>query len=162
MRSQSLLWSIQRSLSVARLSGFRSTLLPRRCLASTTGASGSPSPRIVRIPPSHAPLQPSFRSRAPRIAAYAAVGVLTWTGILALAFNYQRQESSVVAGTFFALQHDPQVQKHLGSRVNWEHPFFPWIHGTVNYLKGIVDISFRIQGEQGKHMSRSKRKKRIL
>ncbi|RKP15172.1 cytochrome oxidase assembly protein 1, partial [Piptocephalis cylindrospora] len=84
------------------------------------------------------------------ILAYATLGVLTWTGILAVAFNYQRQESSVVAGTFFALQHDPQVQAHLGDHVHWDFPVFPWIHGTVNYLKGIVDISFRIRGDQGK------------
>ncbi|CEI91568.1 hypothetical protein G6F70_002134 [Rhizopus microsporus] len=88
---------------------------------------------------------PSPPSRKRWIWAGAGVGAVVWAVGLGAALNHQRLSSSVVHGTLFTVKYDPRVIALVGDRVNYADKW-PWIGGTVNHLKGKVDITFDIKG----------------
>ncbi|KAG0740886.1 hypothetical protein G6F57_011164 [Rhizopus arrhizus] len=79
------------------------------------------------------------------IWAGAGVGAVVWAVGLGAALNHQRLSSSVVHGTLFTVRYDPRVVSLVGDRVNYADDW-PWISGTVNHLKGKIDIAFDIKG----------------
>ncbi|RKP38480.1 cytochrome oxidase assembly protein 1, partial [Dimargaris cristalligena] len=74
-----------------------------------------------------------------------AVGLAIWVGGMAWAFNYQRLCSAAVTSTLFVTRHHPVAIEALGEPIAFESGW-PWISGTINQLKGIVEISMRIRG----------------
>jgi cytochrome c oxidase assembly factor 1 len=68
---------------------------------------------------------------------------------LSSALNYQRLSSSVVSGTLFMVRYDPRVIDLVGDKVDYADSW-PWISGTVNHLKGKVNIAFDVTGSKGK------------
>lgn len=83
------------------------------------------------------------------IWAGAGVGAVVWAVGLGAALNHQRLSSSVVHGTLFTVRYDPRVVSLVGDRVNYADDW-PWISGTVNHLKGKIDIAFDIKGSSSK------------
>ncbi|KAG0173485.1 hypothetical protein DFQ28_007116 [Apophysomyces sp. BC1034] len=112
--------------------------------AATKRFSTATSTRVVeRELPAPTPI-----SRRWRLAGGVAVGAVVWGGVLASSMNYQRTSSSVVNGTLFTVRYDPRVIELLGDKVDYADQW-PWISGTVNHLKGRVDVSFDVSGSTG-------------
>lgn len=77
------------------------------------------------------------------------VGAVVWVVGLGAALNHQRLSSSVVHGTLFMVRYDPRVIALIGDHVDYADSW-PWISGTVNHLKGKIDIGFDVKGSTGK------------
>ncbi|KAI8344230.1 cytochrome oxidase complex assembly protein 1-domain-containing protein [Chlamydoabsidia padenii] len=88
------------------------------------------------------------KSRRPWYIGGALVGTLVWVVGLSSALNYQRLSSSVVSGTLFMVRYDPRVIDLVGDKVDYADSW-PWISGTVNHLKGKVNIAFDVTGSKG-------------
>lgn len=123
-------------LSMARAMTFNTSTQSRRYLSSL--------PRERRSLPKAAP------RRTPLLVGAGIVGVSLWIGGLSYAMNYQRQSSSVVHGTLFTVRYDPRVRALLGENVGYADSW-AWIDGSVNHLKGQVNIKFDIKGDNGKY-----------
>ena len=78
------------------------------------------------------------------------VGAVVWAVGLGAALNHQRLSSSVVHGTLFMVRYDPRVIALVGNGVDYADSW-PWISGTVNHLKGKIDIGFDVKGSTGKN-----------
>jgi cytochrome c oxidase assembly factor 1 len=79
----------------------------------------------------------------------AAAGAVVWIVGLGGALNHQRLSSSVVHGTLFTVRYDSRVISLIGDRIDYADSW-PWISGTVNHLKGKIDIGFDVKGSTGK------------
>ena len=77
-------------------------------------------------------------------------------------FNYQKQSSSVVSSTLYALRTNSDARRLLGDEIYFASKI-PWISGEINQLHGRIDISFWVKGTQGKGLMRfkSERKTRM-
>jgi cytochrome c oxidase assembly factor 1 len=76
-------------------------------------------------------------------------------------FNYQKQESSVVTSTLYALRTNPAVREILGDEIYFASKY-PWIKGDINQVHGRIDIRFWVKGtkRQGEVRLRCKRNRR--
>ncbi|RYP52378.1 hypothetical protein DL769_010690 [Monosporascus sp. CRB-8-3] len=63
-------------------------------------------------------------------------------------FNYQKLSSPVVASTMYALRTSRRARDYLGDEVQFRRQI-PWISGTMNQLRGVIDISFAVKGTRG-------------
>lgn len=63
-------------------------------------------------------------------------------------FNYQKQSSSVVSSTLYALRTNPTVREVLGDEVYFASQI-PWIRGELNQMQGRIDIRFWVKGSRG-------------
>ncbi|CAO3673534.1 unnamed protein product [Rhizopus stolonifer] len=86
-------------------------------------------------------------SRKRWIWAGVGVGAIVWAVGLGAALNHQRLSSSVVQGTLFTVRYDPRVIALIGDKVNYADER-PWISGSVNHLKGQINIAFDVKGTQ--------------
>lgn len=77
-------------------------------------------------------------------------------------FNYQKQSSSVVTSTMYALRTNPTARELLGDEVYFASQV-PWIRGEMNQLHGRIDIRFWVKGTKQKALMRFKsvRKQRM-
>ncbi|CAO3628917.1 unnamed protein product [Cunninghamella echinulata] len=122
-----------------------STIKPTRLNLSQLIRHHYTSSRVINrdLPPA-----PSLKSRRPWYIGGAILGTAVWVVGLSSALNYQRLSSSVVSGTLFMVRYDPRVIDLVGDNVDYSD-YWPWIGGTVNHLKGKVDISFNVTGSKG-------------
>ena len=74
-------------------------------------------------------------------------------------FNYQKQSSSVVSSTLYALRTNPEARQILGDEIDFAHSI-PWIRGEINQLHGRINISFSVKGTIGRGMLRFKSERR--
>lgn len=76
-------------------------------------------------------------------------------------FNYQKQESSVVTSTLYALRTNPAVRAELGDEIYFASKY-PWIRGEINQVHGRIDIRFWVKGtkREGEVRLRCKRRGR--
>ncbi|KAK3697688.1 cytochrome oxidase assembly protein 1 [Vermiconidia calcicola] len=89
---------------------------------------------------------------------FAVIMVASTLGI----FNYQKQSSSVVSSTLYALRTNPEARQILGDEVYFASQI-PWISGEINQLHGRINISFWVKGTNGRGLMRfkSERKTRM-
>jgi cytochrome c oxidase assembly factor 1 len=89
---------------------------------------------------------------------FAAIMVASTLGI----FNYQKQSSSVVSSTLYALRTNQEARQILGDEIYFAHKI-PWISGEINQLHGRINISFWVKGTKGRGLMkfRSERKTRM-
>lgn len=92
--------------------------------------------------------KPPPPSRKRWIWTGVGVGAVVWVVGLGAALNHQRLSSSVVHGTLFMVRYDPRVIALLGDHVDYASSW-PWISGTVNHLKGKINIGFEVKGASG-------------
>jgi cytochrome c oxidase assembly factor 1 len=78
-------------------------------------------------------------------------------------FNYQKQESSVVTSTLYALRTNPAVRDLLGDEIYFASKY-PWIKGEINQVHGRIDIRFWVKGtrREGEVRLRCKRGRKGL
>ncbi|KAK8202787.1 cytochrome oxidase complex assembly protein 1-domain-containing protein [Phyllosticta capitalensis] len=62
-------------------------------------------------------------------------------------FNYQKQTSSVVEATLYALRTNARVRDVLGPEIYFASQV-PWIWGTIDQVHGKVDIEYRVKGKR--------------
>jgi cytochrome c oxidase assembly factor 1 len=76
-------------------------------------------------------------------------------------FNYQKQESSVVTSTLYALRTNPTVREELGDEIYFASKY-PWIKGEINQVHGRIDVRFWVKGtkRQGEVRLRCRRRGR--
>jgi cytochrome c oxidase assembly factor 1 len=76
-------------------------------------------------------------------------------------FNYQKQESSVVTSTLYALRTNPAVREELGDEIYFASKY-PWIKGEINQVHGKIDVRFWVKGtkKQGEVRLRCRRRGR--
>ncbi|KAK0313473.1 cytochrome oxidase assembly protein 1 [Friedmanniomyces endolithicus] len=84
------------------------------------------------------------------------------TGSVLAIFNYQKQSSSVVSSTLYALRTNPEAREILGDEIYFNSKV-PIIWGEINQLHGRIDISFWVKGSRTKGLMRfkSERKTRM-
>ena len=89
---------------------------------------------------------------------FAVIMVASALGI----FNYQKQSSSVVSSTLYALRTNYEARQILGDEIYFASQI-PWISGEINQLHGRINISFWVKGTRGKALMRfkSERKTRM-
>ena len=77
-------------------------------------------------------------------------------------FNYQKQSSSVVTSTLYALRTSHMGREELGDEIYFRDRF-PWIWGEMNQLHGRIDIQYRVKGTKASGIMRfrSVRRKRL-
>ncbi|KAJ1680002.1 cytochrome oxidase assembly protein 1 [Spiromyces aspiralis] len=91
---------------------------------------------------------PTPKSYKREVTLFLIAAIATWGIGTTLAFNYQRFTSSAVTTILFSARHNPEIQKVFGNYLNFTS-IFPWISGEVSNLQGIVDVSFRVKGDNG-------------
>ncbi|KAJ8117618.1 hypothetical protein OPT61_g1226 [Boeremia exigua] len=98
---------------------------------------------------------------SPQVLKTFPIFVVAMTVSVLVFFNYQKQESSVVTSTLYALRTNPLVREELGDEIYFASKY-PWISGEINQVHGRIDISFNVKGtkRQGNVRLRCKRKGR--
>jgi len=74
-------------------------------------------------------------------------------------FNYQKQESSVVTATLYALRTNPEVRALLGDEIYFASRY-PWIKGEINQVHGRINVTFWVKGTKGMGQVRLRCKRR--
>ncbi|KAG5437948.1 hypothetical protein PCANB_000294 [Pneumocystis canis] len=120
-------------------STFRTVVFPTSLLQKVPGRWINQYP-IISLP---------IKSSKKKILIYALAGISVWVLVLELSFNHQRSVSPIVSHLIYELKHNSAVQKYLGENIDFIGRW-PWISGEINYLKGCIDLSFRICGSQDK------------
>lgn len=101
------------------------------------------------VVPSHNPPLTSAPAPPPRFSRQVVYSFPFFALAMALAiigfFNFQKQESSVVSSTLYALRTNPLVRQELGNEIYFASRF-PWIRGEINQMRGLIDIEFWVKG----------------
>jgi cytochrome c oxidase assembly factor 1 len=98
---------------------------------------------------------------SPQVLKTFPIFIVAMTVSVLVFFNYQKQESSVVTSTLYALRTNPLVREELGDEIYFASKY-PWISGEINQVHGRIDISFNVKGtkRQGNVRLRCKRRGR--
>ncbi|KAF2833388.1 DUF1783-domain-containing protein [Ophiobolus disseminans] len=104
------------------------------------------------------PIPPLISPQVARTFPLFVIAIIITTGAF---FNYQKQESSVVTSTLYALRTNPAVREQLGDEIYFASKY-PWIKGEINQVHGRIDIRFWVKGtrRQGEVRLRCRRKGR--
>ncbi len=115
----------------------------------TDGAETEPRTSTVRRRPLTQPTAHQCSSAPPRFSRQVVYSFPFFALAMALAiigfFNFQKQESSVVSSTLYALRTNPLVRQELGNEIYFASRF-PWIRGEINQMRGLIDIEFWVKG----------------
>lgn len=98
--------------------------------------------RADRELPKYVPWWAVWAKTMPLFAALLTVSALA-------IFNYQKLSSSTVASILYALRTNDQVREVLGGEIYFRDRV-PWIRGTINQLRGVIDIGFGVKGKKGR------------
>ncbi|CAG8668712.1 9210_t:CDS:2 [Acaulospora morrowiae] len=96
---------------------------------------------------------PVIKSKAPRFMVYGVLGASFWIISITLSFNHQRANSSTVQGSLFNVRYHPKSIELLGNNINFSSSN-PWISGSINHLKGVVNFRYSVKGDNGKGIVR--------
>ncbi|ODQ63899.1 DUF1783-domain-containing protein, partial [Nadsonia fulvescens var. elongata DSM 6958] len=72
---------------------------------------------------------------------------IAMTVTLAVTFNYEKTNNPVVVSTMYALRRSPQAKEALGGAIRYGSSF-PWIHGELSQMRGIMDCEFYVKGSK--------------
>ncbi|KAK5127515.1 hypothetical protein LTR85_006854 [Meristemomyces frigidus] len=105
---------------------------------------------------------PSISTTSFRWLRSLPIFALIMAGCTFAIFNYQKQSSSVVESTLYALRTSPEARQILGDEIYFASQI-PWIRGEINQLHGIIDMAFWVKGtrNQGLMRFKSERKTRM-
>ena len=129
---------------------FQTNVTPRRNLIAAPKPGSGPlmERRSDRALPSISTNSYRWLRTVPIFAALMTASVLA-------IFNYQKQSSSVVSSTLYALRTNQQAREILGDEIYFAHQI-PWISGEINQLHGRIDISFSVKGTKDRGVMRFK------
>ena len=98
---------------------------------------------------------PSLNANSYRWLYSGPIFAAVMTASVLAIFNYQKQSSSVVSSTLYALRTNAQAREILGDEIYFAHQI-PWIKGELNQLHGRIDVSFWVKGTKGRGLMRFK------
>ncbi|KAJ1911034.1 cytochrome oxidase assembly protein 1 [Tieghemiomyces parasiticus] len=131
-----------------------STNILTRRPAAPTGAPPPPTGRPSSTAANEGGRPLSIERELPQIKSHRtwkylglAGGLAIWVVGMGAAFNYQRLSSTAVTNTLFVARHHPAAIEALGEPITFAYGW-PWISGTINQLKGIVEIEFGVRGSR--------------
>ncbi|KAK3670481.1 cytochrome oxidase assembly protein 1 [Recurvomyces mirabilis] len=113
---------------------------------------------------------PLMERRGDRALPTLSTGIPRWLKTLPLfafimvgsalaIFNYQKQSSSVVSSTLYALRTNAEAREILGDEIYFNSKV-PIIWGELNQLHGRIDIQFWVKGTRGKGLMTFKSERR--
>jgi hypothetical protein len=90
-----------------------------------------------------------------------------WTVAALLAINYERFASPITASTLHEVRKSPKVAALLGKDIQHKsmHPEYkglyrydgwfrqPWIFGSIQLTKGVIDIGYDVKGSSRPYLS---------
>lgn len=136
---------------------FKNHATPRRTITAAPGPNSGPlmerrSDRAL----------PTLSTGTSRWLKTLPIFAVIMTGSVLAIFNYQKQSSSVVSSTLYALRTNAEAREILGDEIYFNSKL-PIIWGELNQLHGRIDISFWVKGTRGKGLMRfrSERKSRM-
>ncbi|KAK9237206.1 cytochrome oxidase complex assembly protein 1-domain-containing protein [Lipomyces kononenkoae] len=88
---------------------------------------------------------PDVQSRTPRLLVYYTIFFSVMATISLGFFNYERQQSPIVSSTMYSVRRSPAARDLLGSNIRFKDPV-PWISGSLDFLHGNVDLSYKVIG----------------
>ncbi|OJD31032.1 cytochrome oxidase complex assembly protein [Diplodia corticola] len=132
-------------------------LLARRTLIAAPKPNSGPlmTRRADRALPSVSSTHSSTRRWLLTLPAFG----LVLAGATAAIFNYQKQSSSVVEATLYALRTHPDARAALGGEIRFASAV-PWIAGTIDQLHGRIDVRYGVRGREGKGVMRFRSERR--
>ncbi|PVH18333.1 uncharacterized protein CXQ87_001256 [Candidozyma duobushaemuli] len=65
-----------------------------------------------------------------------------------LIFNYEKTRSPIVNSVLYCLRRSEHAKAALGPNIGFASSW-PWIWGTLNTVKGNIDITFQVKGDTG-------------
>jgi cytochrome c oxidase assembly factor 1 len=92
---------------------------------------------------------PSLKSINRRTWPYLPVFLAVIAAGAFAIFNYEKLNHSVVSSSLYALRVHPRSREMLGDEIYFAHRV-PWIHGKIDPMHGVVDVSFAVKGSKGK------------
>lgn len=128
---------------------FKSHVPPRRSIVAAPKAGSGPL--MERRGDRALPTITSSHRWLRTLPIFAVIMVASTLGI----FNYQKQSSSVVSSTLYALRTNSEARQILGDEIYFASKI-PWISGEINQLHGRIDISFWVKGTKTKGLMRFK------
>jgi hypothetical protein len=79
----------------------------------------------------------------------ALAGVSIWGVAFAWVFNYQKVATGFFKESLFLVRAADEAKQLFGDNIRHPGPF-SWVSGTLNQVKGIVDINYKVYGDKGK------------
>ncbi|CUM64440.1 uncharacterized protein PRCAT00002044001 [Priceomyces carsonii] len=78
-------------------------------------------------------------------------------------FNYEKTRSPIINSSMYFLRRSDIAKEHLGKHIAFASSW-PWIWGTLNAVKGNVDILFKVSGSaaNGTVLLKAKRESKLL
>jgi len=67
--------------------------------------------------------------------------------------NYEKINHSVVASCLYALRANPQARELLGDEIYFASSF-PFIHGPIDPMHGVIDVKFGVKGSKSSGIMR--------
>ncbi|CAG8455032.1 3095_t:CDS:10 [Ambispora leptoticha] len=146
---------LQVKIALSSLEPKPARLDPRRAFFSTTPTRppSTTSSKSSNPPVKHKSIRtrnslPTLVTKT-RYIIYGALGVTVWIVAVAVAWNHERQSTSAIQGCMFNVRYSEEARAVLGDTINFASAW-PWISGTINHLKGRINVWFRVKGEKGK------------
>ncbi|KAK6199425.1 cytochrome oxidase complex assembly protein 1-domain-containing protein [Scheffersomyces amazonensis] len=112
--------------------------------STTTGRSTNTPKRIITLDKE---LPDPFSKQKKNRLYFVAYGI----GIIVsciIIFNYEKTQSPIITSALYFLRRSETAKKLLGSDINYASSW-PWIWGELNTVKGDIDITFDISGDNG-------------
>ncbi|KAK9376314.1 cytochrome oxidase complex assembly protein 1-domain-containing protein [Lipomyces chichibuensis] len=88
---------------------------------------------------------PDVQSRTPRLLMYYSIFFSVMAVISLGFFNYERQQSPIVSSTLYSVRRSPAARDLLGANIRFKEAI-PWISGSLDFLHGSVDLSYKVIG----------------
>ncbi|KAF2709167.1 DUF1783-domain-containing protein [Pleomassaria siparia CBS 279.74] len=112
---------------------------------------------MERLPNRELPELPPFIPK--QVTRTFPLFVLIMSASIFAFFNYQKQESSVVTSTLYALRTNALVRETLGDEIYFASKY-PWIKGEINQVHGRINVTFWVKGtkRQGEVRLRCRRR----
>lgn len=128
---------------------------PKRTI--TAAPKPNSGPLMERRADRALPALPTLRSRN-RWLRTVPLFALIMAASTAAIFNYQKQSSSVVSSTLYALRTNARARDVLGEEIYFASAV-PWIRGEINQLHGRIDVAFWVKGSRAKARMRFRSKR---
>lgn len=115
-------------------------------LARLNSSSAAPVPQPKRPITVDRELPDPFISRRQNRQYFWAYGL----GVVlacAIIFNYEKTRSPIVNSVMYFLRRSQNAKQTLGDGINFKYSW-PWVWGTLNTVKGDIDIEFAVKGSE--------------
>ena len=140
------------ALSVRSLcrSSFLLQEIRQQQLSTAAGSSSSiPNPKPVEYKPPvtidrELPDPFTKRNENRKYFAFYSIAVIIACAVI---FNYEKSSSPIVNSTLYFLRRSTIAHEAIGKKIEFASSW-PWIRGKLNTVQGIIDIKFKVKGDE--------------